>query len=254
MTVSDTLIYRQPSLVRQVHDALNESIATGKFESGERIVVEHVAEQLHVSPTPVREALNRLVQEGLVRETGKGRLQVVDLTPSYVLDTFLVRSALEGLAAELAASHITDTQVHELHAEMTEVDAALAKGDYDAYLKADSHLHRTVQDAANNAVLSRKLQALRTHIDYIRVYSRRHAGEHIRRSHAEHQRIAETLSSRNAQASRQAMEQHIRQAGERIAELIDFQGECPPLVEKLRQGRSALAREHWTEREKCISF
>ncbi len=215
-------IHRQPSLASQVQAALRDDIAMGKLARGERIVVERLAEQLGVSPTPVREAVACLLQDGLICETADGKLQVVPLTRDYVLDIFLVRSALEGLAAELAATRMSLADLATLQERIKSTTTALAHGDYDVYAATDLGLHRLVRTAAGSLSLSRELQALEVHVAYIRSYSQRHVGDHLSLSHQEHGILVEALVRHDPRAARSAMEQHIRQSGERIAHLIAF--------------------------------
>jgi len=225
MALLQQRIHRQPSLASQVQAALRDDIAMGKLARGERIVVEHLAEQLGVSPTPVREAVACLVQDGLICETPDGKLQVVPLTRDYVLDIFLVRSALEGLAAELAATRMSIADLTTLQQAIKSTTTALANRDYDVYVATDALLHRSVRTTAGSLVLSRELHALEVHVAYIRGYSQRHVGDHLPLSHQEHRIVVEALVQRDALAARRAMEQHIRQSGERIAQLIEFEDE-----------------------------
>ncbi len=218
-------IRRQPSMTSQVRTALCEDIANGTLTRGERIVVERLAEWFGVSPTPVREAVAGLVQDGLISETDDGKLQVVPLTRDYVLDTFAVRTALEGLAAELAASRIAATDLAILAQALRDTTVALARGAYGVYMTTDALFHRLVGTAAGNLVLSRELQSLQVHVAYIRGYAQRQVGEHMARSHQEHGQVVAALAGRDPLAARQAMEQHIRQSGERIAQLIEFEEE-----------------------------
>jgi DNA-binding GntR family transcriptional regulator len=217
-----TSIARSSPLAQQVHAVLCERLASGEMRPGERIVLEHLAEQLGVSPTPVREALNRLLQAGLVSDGPGGKLQIVSLTPSYVLDTFFVRGALEGAAAELCAPLIASAALAEMRDAFTAADHAIAQGRYDIYTGVDAYFHRTVCAIAGNAVLSQALRHLQVHVDLIRVYSRSHAGDHIRISHQEHWTVLDALQSHDPRLARQAMESHIRAASQRIVGLIDF--------------------------------
>jgi DNA-binding GntR family transcriptional regulator len=220
--LSETGVRRYPGLADQVYHALTQSISVGKLRPGERLVFDRLAVQLGVSPTPVREALARLIQEGLIEEGPHGKLRMIRVTPRYVSDTFLVRAGLEGLAAELAAPRLSASQLAALRADLRKTSQALAAGDYQPYLATDRRFHRVICDAADNAVLSRELQSFQLHTDYIRGYSHRHSGDHIRRSHEEHLKLLEILETRDPHASRLAMEQHIRSASGRISRLIDF--------------------------------
>ncbi len=224
-------IRRQPSMTSQVRMALCEDIANGTLARGERIVGERLAERFGVSPTPVREAVAGLIQDGLISETFDGKLQVVPLTRDYVLDIFAVRSALEGLAAELAATRITASDLAMLSQAIQDTTAALARGDYGVYMTTDTLFHGLIGTAAGNPVLARELQSLQVHVAYIRGYAQRHVGEHMARSHQEHGDVVAALAGRDPIAARQAMEQHIRQSGERIAQLIEFEEERERFIE-----------------------
>lgn len=239
------MIHRSAPLSQQVHTALRQSIATGKFKPGERIVVEHVAEQLRVSPTPVREALNRLLQAGLISNGPGGKLQVVSLTPTYVTNTFFVRGALEGVAAELAAPRIQQQDISLLCEAMETADGAVTKNQYDIYTQADQYLHRGVRDAAGNSVLSQELRRLQVHVDFIRVYSRQHAGDHIRLSQQEHWRIVDALRSHDPQRARHLMEDHIRGASQRIVKLIDFDAHEIHTTDAARDDEDGVREPIW---------
>jgi GntR family transcriptional regulator, rspAB operon transcriptional repressor len=215
-------IHRSSPLSHQVYAALCQRLAAGQLRPGERLVLEHVAQQLGVSPTPVREALNRLIQARLISAESGNRFQVVDLTPAYVTDTFFVRGALEGVAAELAAPRVTPELLAGLRRALARGDDAVAQGRYDLYTEADVYLHRTICAVAGNQVLAQELGHLQVHVDFIRVYSRQHAGDHIRLSQLEHWAVVDALQTRDPQAARRVMEDHIRSASRRIVELIDF--------------------------------
>jgi DNA-binding GntR family transcriptional regulator len=98
----------------------------------------------------------------------------------------------------------------------------LARNDYRPHVLTDRRLHWVICEAAGNAALSRELQSLQLHTDYIRGFSQRHSGDHIRSSHADHLALLEALERRDPSAARVAMERHIRAASARITRLIDF--------------------------------
>jgi GntR family transcriptional regulator, rspAB operon transcriptional repressor len=213
-------ITRRPNLSSQVYDSIRDSIVTGLYRGGTRLIVDKLATQLGVSPTPVREALARLQQEGIVEEVGPGRLQVVRLTERYVLDTYWVRAALEGLAAELAATRLQPQDLDALRRLSDAASTAITTGNNQGYAVADQEIHRLIIATAANPVLTRDLDMLQSHIGYIRDYSHKHPGQHLAESSAEHGPLIEALSTRDASVSRTLMELHIRKSAERISRLI----------------------------------
>ena len=222
MSKTQGFIRRGPHLTEQVYLALCQGLVSGEYVPGQALVIEHVAVQLGVSPTPVREALARLLEKGLIVQTPNGKLQVIQLTERYVRDMFLVRSALEGLGAELATLRITAEQLSTLRQMLADTTASLAEGNYEVYSQSDAYLHDLIKEAADNTILKIELEALKWHIDFIRGYSQRHAGSHVSASHQEHLAILEAFSNRDPVGAREATEHHIRNASERIVQLIDF--------------------------------
>jgi DNA-binding GntR family transcriptional regulator len=99
---------------------------------------------------------------------------------------------------------------------------ALAEDNDAAYIQSDGYLHRLIWDTSGNTMLHNELESLEIHIDFIRSYSQRRSGTHIRASHQEHLQILAALQRRDPLAARQAMEQHIRSTSARIVKLIDF--------------------------------
>jgi DNA-binding GntR family transcriptional regulator len=226
MTVRENSVERGIGLSRQVHSVLLDRIAQGKMGPEARLVVERIAAELGVSPTPVREAIQRLIQDGLVEDGPNGRLHVVRLTPDYVINTFMVRAVLEGLAAELAAASVDPPRLSDLRQALSQMGPVVQRGDYEGFWTLDGSLHRMVQEAADNPVLSRELRPLQNHIVLIYAYVNRESlrqrlAEHAKRSHAEHVRLVEALASHKPRLARREVEKHVRDAGKRYAALIE---------------------------------
>ena len=96
----------QPALIDQVHDKLLGAIADGTLASGQRLTQESVAAMLGVSRQPVSHALQVLKRRGFLIEHGKRGLQVAPLDGRRIRELYLVREALDGLAARLAAQRV----------------------------------------------------------------------------------------------------------------------------------------------------
>lgn len=95
-----------PVMIEQVEDRLLEAIVEGKLAPGQRLTQDGIATMLGVSRQPVSHALQALKRRGLVVEHGKRGLAVAPLDGAQVRDLYQVRSALDGLAAELAAERV----------------------------------------------------------------------------------------------------------------------------------------------------
>jgi len=219
---------RRPNLAEQTYNALCGGIVNGALKPGDRIILERLAEDLGVSPTPVREAVARLIQEGLVVDDPTGKLQIVSLTRTYVHDTFWVRAALEGLAAELATFAISESKLSSLGTVFQDATDGLADGDVTPYIKSDQFFHQLIAEEAYNLPLLRELNALQTHTSYIRGYAQRHVGDHINKSHEEHLRVFIQMRNRDSNQARRMMETHIRSTVDRIIKLTEFDDEHEP--------------------------
>jgi DNA-binding GntR family transcriptional regulator len=116
----------QPALIDQVHDRLLAAIADGTLASGQRLTQESVAAMLGVSRQPVSHALQVLKRRGFLIEHAKRGLQVAPLDARRIRELYLVREALDGLAARLAAQRVKSGEATT--AERTAAEAAVAAG------------------------------------------------------------------------------------------------------------------------------
>ena len=205
-------------LREQVRDLLLARIMSGFYAPGERIVETRIAQELGVSQAPLREALRDLEQLGcVVHEPFRG-CSVRELSIADLLEAFPVRSALESVAARLAAELITDEELARLAALIEDMRAAAASGDPIAESAADSAFHATIVEVARNAVLSRQWEQLqphaRTFISLTLPASRRGpvADRHVP--------ILEALGCRDPDAAAQAMHDHLSDVAERLAPLL----------------------------------
>src|SRR5262245_4062424 len=117
---------RQPRLRRQVaYDAMRAAILDGTFAPGELLAEAALAARFRTSRTPIREALMRLQEEGLVEIVPRRGPIVRLLAPAEMYETLLVREALEALAAYSAATRIPVAQLKELRAQWEELNQTI---------------------------------------------------------------------------------------------------------------------------------
>jgi DNA-binding GntR family transcriptional regulator len=103
----------QRGIVPQVYEQLRKAILRGKLEAGSRLVESHIADELGVSRTPVREAISRLVAQGFVKEIEGGVRIVADMEVE-IREVFAIRQLLEGFAVRLAAENASPEELDEI--------------------------------------------------------------------------------------------------------------------------------------------
>lgn len=107
---SDEIVIVPPkSISDQIYEVLKERVLLGKIPPGERMIESTTAEDLKTSRTPVREAFQRLVKDGLVERVPQGGVRVIVTTPQMIKEVFGIRAVLEAYAVELACANM-DTE------------------------------------------------------------------------------------------------------------------------------------------------
>lgn len=135
-----------------IKETILERILSGQYKPGDRLIELQIAQEMQTSQGPVREALRDLQGLGLVdSETYKGT-RVRQITDKELEDAYRVRSALEQLAAELAAPHLMGN-VGELEKEVAAFTAAAQRRDMKSYAEHDMEFHRRIIEASGNDVL-----------------------------------------------------------------------------------------------------
>ena len=139
---------------------IRDAIVDGTLAPGERLRDQELCTWLGLSRTPVREALNRLEQDGLVETAPQRYTQVAPLYRREVRDAFRVVAAVHALAAQLAVPHLTDKDFKALRAANRRFAEALERDRVDAALAADDAFHAIFVDAAANGEIPRVLDRL----------------------------------------------------------------------------------------------
>lgn len=156
MTSSDGTL-----LTESVHDSLQEMIFSGELPPGSALSVPALAAQLNVSRTPVREAVQQLIYEGLATHTRNAGARVTLLDDEAVHAVFEVREVLDGLAAHNATLIATRATVEQLR-KMVQVQRELLADAPDRHrdAKLDLQFHTLIRDTARNRPLSDALARL----------------------------------------------------------------------------------------------
>ena len=162
----------QPIKMRDVaHDILRRAIITSKLPPGERLLEEHLARELNLSRTPLREALKVLENEGFVLRLPSGGYQVSPLSDRELDNLYSIRLALEGLAARGAAEHITPAAIDAIEQYNEQMKSHWLKQRTDEALEAGRSFHAEIYRASHNENLAVILQRLGDQIARYRYYS-----------------------------------------------------------------------------------
>lgn len=220
-TLSRTLqIVRVPSLAGQVYEQITKAIITLDLPPGERVVIEQLAASLGVSRSPLREALPRLIGDGLLEEHSSGVLRVTPISVDYMREIREIRSGLEGTAAFLAATRIPADVLTDLESQFHLIELEIRRGEFRGYFEADTRFHEAVMRHCGNGHLMRMLGGLLKHVQRIRNFARTHTGAHVFASQSEHVETLSALMARDGRRAKELMEAHVLGAGERLASLL----------------------------------
>lgn len=211
---ADGTIPRGPTVADEVHRRLRHGLLVGTWPPGERLTEAELTARFAVSRTPVREALRRLVQEGLLETRPNHGVRVRRLAPREALDAYDVRERLEGMAALLAALRAGAGATAELRALLTRVEAS-AGADEAEQVEADLAFHRRIAELSANHALIQALETLTGHVAPLKVLTRdRNSAEQTRR---QHRAIAEAIARGDGVAAEAHMREHVRTFKELLA-------------------------------------
>jgi DNA-binding GntR family transcriptional regulator len=208
------------SLADAAYAELRAAILGGRLSPGTTVVEMDVASLLHVSRTPVREALRRLQLEGYLERKPGGRLSVYSYTDREIRDLFLVRALLEGYAARLAAIRISDAELEELERLLESDIRALREHRIDDLATLNDQIHGVILEASRNRTLRDLVANLRERIHGLRAFAIG-AGEDQRLFVEEHARMIRLLREGDAEAVEDLAREHVYKARDVLLEGLE---------------------------------
>ncbi|WP_321395576.1 GntR family transcriptional regulator [Emcibacter sp.] len=143
-----------------VYKSLYDSIITGRFEPGKTLTIRGLAEQLGVSPMPVREAVRRLVALGALEMQSTRRVAVAQMTEQRFREIFKARTLLEPEISASAIANSSNALIQKLETIDDEIEDALDKGDVDLYSLKNWEFHFTLYRAANCPIILRLIESV----------------------------------------------------------------------------------------------
>jgi GntR family transcriptional regulator, rspAB operon transcriptional repressor len=203
-----------------VFDILRDKILSRGFVPGDRLDVRALADQLGVSPTPIKDALNRLAAEGLVDIRPRSGTYVAELAIEAVAETFEIRRALECLAAEHVVARLTPDLARRFEAIVASLDRPVtSERDRAEHERKNGELHMLLVESSGNRRLAELYRSLNAHLTIARIHSRRRPDEvRLEQERREHRAILDALRARDAAALVSALDRHIRRAGSALVD------------------------------------
>lgn len=203
-----------PTASHKAYQAIKSSIVSGRFKPGHRLKEEQLGELCGVSRTPIREALRRLHQEGLVQIGAHKGAQVADWSAADLAEVFSLRGLLEGHAAERAASRITQKDLDRLRRYAARMEDAIdgRPANYQAiFLEANTDFHGVILGAAASPRLVQMMgHVLETPL-MLRTFER-YSDEDIARSMGHHAELIDALRAHDGDWARSIMQSHLSAA------------------------------------------
>jgi DNA-binding GntR family transcriptional regulator len=215
----------QSPLRRSSYEAIKAMIVTGQLAPGQRVTELDLAEQLQVSRTPVREALNRLQRDGLVVERPRTGFAVVQFDETMLREVFDLRLELDSYATRLAVLRITDEQVMSLTEILDKCDE-LARTDPSPRgrleeMELGMELHRQIARISGNSLLAELLDGLLVKCQ-VYVWMELTQLDEFHAARADHRMIVEAIAARDADQACEHSRSHIRQSRDGILGLLQM--------------------------------
>lgn len=206
------------SLVDQTFERLSDAIVVGEIKPGERIREASLAQKLGVSRGVLREAMQRLEGRKVVNRTSNIGVHVISLTEGDLFELFAIREALEGMAARLSATHMTDAEIDDLRSLLANHGESEGLKQGESYFQHadDQDFHFRIAKGSRNSRLERALcDELYYQLRLYRYRSSTRSGR-AKKAFAEHEAIVAAIAARDPDEAEAAMRRHLTHARQSV--------------------------------------
>ena len=200
--------------IREIaYEVLKHAIITGEIPAGERIVETDYAERLHISRTPLREALRKLERDGLVEYVLRRGVVVRAFTIADVEEIYTIRNALEMLTLPAIIRNATEEDIVGLKERLREMDEVMAHGDIETLSPMARAFHSQLTGLCRQ---NRILRVIEGQDEFITRFSAMAIRQENRRTQAqeEHYKLVEYVEKRDLEHLEKLMRKHIERSKE----------------------------------------
>ncbi|WP_229788396.1 GntR family transcriptional regulator [Nocardioides albus] len=219
MTSSFEPVHRE-STASLIARQLRTAIMKRSLQPGAQLSEATLSAQFGVSRGPLREAMQRLVQEGLLRSEPNRGLFVIELDEADIRDVYLARAAVEGAAASMIARAQVPAALRELRAACDAVADSLELGDPTALSDADLHFHDVLVQCSGSRRLARMQQTLIVETRMC-LTALANAYQQPLELVEEHRQIVDAIEAGDVKLTRRRVEQHLEEALRRLVHADD---------------------------------
>lgn len=198
--------HRSISLADQIFEKLEKDILSGKYAFGETLTETRLSEELGVSRTPVREALRRLSQEKLIKDTPRGTV-VLGITREDLIDIYAIRQPLEAMAVTRFIENMTEDTLKILKDIIDVQEFYGSKRDFSHISAKDSEFHEAIYHNCGSHILEETLIPLHRKVVKYRKASIEHSGR-AEKSIEEHKEILKAIEDRNVEKAIMLVSKH----------------------------------------------
>lgn len=233
------------TIADRVFDQLRQAIVEGEIPPGSKISEPVLAARYGISRGPLREAMRRLESSSLVDRKPNVGARVTQLTSAQLLEIYVIREALEGMAARLAAEQMSDAAIADLKALLEQHRSEVAQEAWQAYFQKEGDLDfhfRIVQGSGNRRLTSILCNDL---YHLARMYRCQFGmkSDRARDALKEHQLVVDAIADRDGELAEWLMRRHIRASRRNVVRRLgDVDAPSPGAMDAIN-GREPRSRE-----------
>lgn len=206
------------SVEDEVYAGIREAILTGEIVGGDRLVHEDLASRFGTSRIPVRDALKRLVFDGLVETDARRAYRVTCFGRDDIEEVYNLRQMLEAYAVRCACPRFSDADLDELEHLQDDIERCAEAGDTERYVALNHTFHVRLYDGAEQPRLERIIHSLWHGLPPLTPMTGERSLTHTA---AQHRDVLAALRQRDAEAAGQAMQRHIAEAGDQLCRQLE---------------------------------
>ena len=196
----------RPNLSEIAYDEIKEMILSGDLAQWERIVLERMSERLNLSITPIREALNKLAKDDLIKVTPRSSYEVISLAPEDINDILDLREMIETFALRTAGENLAVFPVDSFREILHKINAS---GSHKKFVESDIKFHEAIVNASKNKRVGRLYSYIRNPERILMIPSAKIEGR-METAIMEHLKILEAIQKKDIDLAVQRLSTHIQ--------------------------------------------